>query len=95
MLTFSTSEDTKSLKIANVREIAIAYTIRRRNFDRIFGRFELIEFRNRNKKRSLSETSTLKIQTFPSVKITKRNQLKVRIFLNVHHYDKESRSSDV
>ena len=28
MLTFSTSEDTKSLKIANVREIAIAYTIR-------------------------------------------------------------------
>jgi hypothetical protein len=29
MLTFSTSEDTKSLKIANVREIAIAYTIRK------------------------------------------------------------------
>ena len=28
MLTFSTSEDTKSLKIANVRKIAIAYTIR-------------------------------------------------------------------
>ena len=57
---------------------------------------ELIEFRSRNKKKvSLSQTSTLKIQTFPSVKITKRNQLKVRILLNIHHYDKESRSSDV